>query len=180
MKTTLSQDQLDDISRWVSDLNQESDRGAALAATAYLDDSLEELLAASLIPRGADPLLGKGRPLSSFWSRIVACYCMGLISKTEHDDLHTIREIRNHFAHERQPLSFSEQSIADQCLSLHTFRNVASWAQLDTPRSQFAFAASVLLVVLQHRAAEQRLQPRTAPSGLMVRQIPGEPPSKAG
>ncbi|MCX6376370.1 MAG: MltR family transcriptional regulator [Armatimonadetes bacterium] len=120
----------DDIKAFIAELRKESDRGAALVAAQFLSDALEELLRACLIDekKPVDKLLGteemSDRPLSSFSSRIELAYCMGLFGRRVYDDLHAIREIRNHFAHQRRPVSFDALEVHRCCQALH----VGEWS----------------------------------------------------
>ncbi|MEO6808839.1 MAG: transcriptional regulator, partial [Isosphaeraceae bacterium] len=87
---------------------QESERGAALIAAAFLDDALLELLRAVLVdePEIVTRLVGdetgsNNAPLSTFATRINLCYCLGLLDPDTQHDLKLIGRIRNKFAHRR-------------------------------------------------------------------------------
>jgi DNA-binding MltR family transcriptional regulator len=117
-------DPLTDWKGFYDELQEESDRGAAIIAATFLDAQLRELLSRFLIDerKVVDDLLGTDemadRPLSSFSSRIKAAYCMGLISQSMYYDLEKIRRIRNKFAHEMHGYTFDEQEIVSWCKSL--------------------------------------------------------------
>lgn len=111
---------LGDVDQLFDDVKKESDRGAVLICTAWLDDALELLLRNRLVDDKAsvDKLFGIDRPLGTFSSRITMAYCLGLINEELRKDLDTIRGIRNEFSHVRKPLSFEDQSIKDRCNNL--------------------------------------------------------------
>ena len=92
---------VEDIGLWAV-LRGESDRGAVLSASAYLDDALHQLLRASLADCKEKELLvsGANAPVSSFAARIKLSYCMGMLSSVVFRDLERIRAIRNMFAHD--------------------------------------------------------------------------------
>lgn len=127
-------------------LTQETDRGCALFAAAYLDKVLSDLLYVSLVEhRKVEEDLFEGTaPLSAFSSRIKFAFYLGKISAVCRADLDTIRKIRNDFAHSATLVSFDTQSVADRC------RNLAfSYHQKDDrPRGHFTAAASGILAKL--------------------------------
>lgn len=125
-----------------SALTDESDRGCALFAAAYLDAALEGLFRASLLEnKKIDEELFEGNsPIASFSGRIRIAYYFGLISAELRADLETIRKIRNDFAHDATILSFDTQSIADRCRNL----GFSHHEPAARPRAHFTSAASGL------------------------------------
>ena len=94
-------------------LTEETDRGCALMAAAYLDDQLECLLRRTLVDDNTaiDDLLRSAGALGSFSARIELCYALGLLPGQARRDLHLIRKIRNDFGHVAKPLAFEEPGI---------------------------------------------------------------------
>src|SRR4051812_2613930 len=87
-------------------ITEETDRGAVLMAAAFLDEKLKELIQRRMV---ADKKVSRrafefNGPLGTFSSRIDFAYLIGLIPKNAQKDLHTIRAIRNQFAHQAAPL----------------------------------------------------------------------------
>jgi hypothetical protein len=105
------------IFRFRTTLSNETDRGSALMAAAFLDDRLKALIEsrlvndAKIVKRGFD----FNGPLGTFSSRIDFAYLLGLIPKNARLDLHKLRAIRNAFAHESGPLDFNDQAISQKC-----------------------------------------------------------------
>lgn len=93
-----------DRSRFLTDLNKESDRGCALVAGAWLEDELGRLLRAYFVDdkKTCDVLLGINGPLGTFAGRIHTCFALGLISERDRHNLTTIKDIRNRAAHLRK------------------------------------------------------------------------------
>ncbi len=141
-------------------LSAESDRGCALTAAAYLDESLATLLRNRLVQDkgNIDALIDPGRPLSAFSTRIRIAYAIGLISKDCMKDLDSIREIRNKFAHLHGPVSFSDQSIAHRCRNL---RNTAKAHVADHPRALFLNAMTLIHAAISRSARQDPIQPHT-------------------
>jgi hypothetical protein len=98
-------------------LEHETDRGACLIASSYLEYSLERLIRAKLIdePKSIDKLFEFSGPLGTFSSRIELGYALGLIGEKAKRDLNFIRKIRNEFAHDFRRSSFNESPIREIC-----------------------------------------------------------------
>lgn len=108
----------------------ETDRGAVLMSAAFLDDKLKELIEKRLvqdkkISRRAFDFNG---PLGTFSSRIDFAYLIGVLPKNAQKDLHTIRAIRNQFAHHAAPLCYDEEKVKALCdrLVFHGVKDAAS------------------------------------------------------
>lgn len=99
-----------------------SDRAIAIVAGAFLDEVLTDLLREFLVPDAAsDKKIFEGTGfLSTFSSKIEIAFRLGLVSNKEYKTLHTIRSIRNEFAHKLSELSFSTQSIKARCKNIET------------------------------------------------------------
>lgn len=100
-------------------LEDESDRGCALLATAYLENELENALRARLInDKGAcDSVFTKGA-LSNFAPKINMAYLLGIISKRQKENIHLIKDIRNIFGHSYDKIEFNSNQIKDKCTKL--------------------------------------------------------------
>lgn len=96
---------------------KESDRGAALMAAAFLDDKLRQLLEMRLVldRRITKKAFDFNGPLGTFSSRIDFCYLLGILPKNAANDLHTIRAVRNKFAHHASPLTFDIVEVKAIC-----------------------------------------------------------------
>jgi hypothetical protein len=97
---------MDEFAEFLEAFQRETDRAAAALGAAYLDSRLELLLRSKFVavPKFVDDLLAGQGGLSSFSARISSAYAVGLISRRAADDLHSIRRIRNDFAH--RPTAF--------------------------------------------------------------------------
>lgn len=111
-------------------ITNETDRGAVLMSAAYLDDKLRQLIERRLVQnskliRRAFEFNG---PLGSFSARVDFAYLLGILPKNAQRDLHTIRTIRNQFAHYAAPLSFEDEKIRPLCekLVFHGVKEAAS------------------------------------------------------
>ncbi|MBR1267227.1 hypothetical protein JQ629_06870 [Bradyrhizobium sp. AUGA SZCCT0222] len=102
-------------------LGQLDERGLILALAAFAEEALGDLIEAFLI--SGDPakrlLEGFNAPLGTFSARIMMAYSLGLVTKRQRADLDRLRRIRNEFAHNWEPTSFSDRKIADHIKALH-------------------------------------------------------------
>lgn len=160
---------LDGFWPYLEKLREESDRGAVLISTGYLEQQLKDILLAFMVDdTNVSKLLEGGyAPLGSFSSRIAACYAFGLLSENEHYDLHQLRKIRNDFAHDLHT-SFETQSVIDRCAMLrHKVHDYTSEERgevvIDAP-GQFRTAAVGLIMNLTNRAHYVAKERRTAKS----------------
>jgi DNA-binding MltR family transcriptional regulator len=104
--------------RWdnefMKEFEKESDRACVILSASMLDQALESLLKAYLVPLSSaeDELLdGAYAPISTFSARIDLAYRLGLISTKFCHDLHLIRKIRNDFAHNITECNFENVSV---------------------------------------------------------------------
>lgn len=97
-----------------------TDRAVAVVAGAFLEELLEDLLKTFFVKdeKSNKKVFEGYGPLATFNSKIEISYRLGLITKNERNKLHTIRSIRNDFAHTVGDLSFSNQSISDKCQNI--------------------------------------------------------------
>jgi DNA-binding MltR family transcriptional regulator len=141
-------------------LTQESDRGCALFAAAYLDNALFDLLYRSLVENknvGADLFQGTA-PLANFSARIKFAFYLGKLSAPCRADLDTIRKIRNRFAHDAELISFDSQSVGDLCQNLVFSYHVKE----ELPRAHFTAAALGILAKI-HLETLQSVAPSQKP-----------------
>jgi mannitol operon repressor len=149
------------FSDFLDDFNKETERGAALAAAAMLDDQLGKVIEAFLIPnKGSQALLsGFNAPLGSFSARIAAAFGLGLISEAEYRECELIRKVRNEFAHQIR-VSFATEKVVVLCAQLQMAVKPYADVKVNT-RGQFTTAAVALVLNLTNRphyVGQRRLQ----------------------
>ena len=151
-----------EILQFRNSLTRETDRGLALAASAYLAAELHKLLTAHLVQHddALDSLFGRYGPLASFSASVDLAFAVGLLSEKARRDLHLIRKIRNIFAHDPAVRGFADSDIASRCAELYHdgFREA-----LD-PRRKFTRVVLGVLAMI-HAAAMSARQP-TSPAEL--------------
>ena len=152
---------LADFALLLDDLNKESERGAVLISSAYIEGQLKKIIASFLLRGAASKKLldGFGAPLGTFAARATAAEALGLMSEDEYSDLAVIRKIRNEFAHNHRA-TFSDEDIVQKCQLLrHCIKDTDA-------RGQFNSAAVSLILNLTNRphyVSKKRLQRETWP-----------------
>lgn len=103
--------ELNSLTRLLHDLD---DRGLVLSLSAFAEDSLGTLLTTFMLPSDASKKLLEGfnAPLGTFSARTMAAYSLGLINRSQFDDLERLRKIRNEFAHTWETIETTKQNIS--------------------------------------------------------------------
>lgn len=148
---------------FLEDFNKETERGAALAAAAMVDDQLAKTIEAFLIPnKGSTALLeGFNAPLGTFAARIAAAFALGLINEREYRECELIRKVRNEFAHQIK-VSFETEKIVRLCAQLQMAATDYAEVKVGT-RGKFTTAAVALILNLTNRphyVGREQLKPR--------------------
>jgi mannitol operon repressor len=145
--------ELEQLGEFLNYFNKESDRGAALLASALLEERLYEIILAffSTNSTSKEMLNGYNAPLGSFSSRINIAFALSLIQRNEFKELHSIRKIRNEFGHDWRKKDFNHEIIKPLCESL-PWLGPSDLEEKSTLRERFNFAVAILLVDLLWRA----------------------------
>ncbi len=104
---------IDIIRKIMADYLSESDRACAILIASHFEVTLEEILKKYFVPikSNTDELIDGYGPLGTFSAKIDISYRLGLISKKFSNDLHLVRKIRNHYAHNIGIISFDDDPI---------------------------------------------------------------------
>ena len=162
----------------LKEIYKQTDRGAVLIATAYLEERLVAAIKARTNRNQAIEnrlYMGAG-PLASFSAKIDLGLLLGIYEQRVHRFLRTVKDIRNAFAHNPNPINFETQKIKDLCatidLNLHTqfelkppggeIKKVEIDLQSDgNPKTAFFNAIQFLLLLLDF---EVKIAPPRVPS----------------
>lgn len=98
----LDKNQVQAFDDFVHQFKEETDRAAVILGASKLDFLLSQLLNHFLVPNYSknDDLFDGDGPLSTFSAKINLAFRLGLIDAQFAKALHSIRKIRNNFAHE--------------------------------------------------------------------------------
>jgi hypothetical protein len=178
---------IEDISRFLQELQRESDRGLALVGAALIDDRLRATLTSFFAETPAtDKLLEQpNAPLGTFAARTDVCLALGLIDSFEYSELVLIRKVRNEFAHKLHGTTFRSEKIAGYCSTLQTEVPDGTSPKAKEPRFRFTHAVISLAARLLYRpnwvARERRaLKEWVSKEEMRWRVSAEEPPPKDG
>lgn len=140
-------------------LSQETDRGCALMAAAYLEYELEKLIKSNLVndKKVLKVLFSSNGYLATFSSKIDLAYMLGLISPDVRSDLHILRKIRNEFAHNPESFGFEKEEISHRCneLKLTGIPNGAE-ARLKFTNAMMGVVATIHVTVVESKNVEPK------------------------
>lgn len=111
----------EEIEQIVDALRDFPDLSAAITGVALVETSLERVLTSrlrTLTKEEQERLFGTRGPLGTFDAKIQIGYAIGVLTKPLTEELDTIRQIRNVFAHSRYPLTFEDAVLADAVLAM--------------------------------------------------------------
>ena len=146
--------------KWLHDLNAElngSDRACAVLAGAILDERINGLLKAYLLPpkkTNDDRLLGRSGAIQTFCSRIELAERLNLISESMASSLHWVRDIRNKAAHD-EDFCLESNSHKDKINNLVNELNIKEKAEsllnapYDSVRGNFISVAIMLIISIE-------------------------------
>ncbi|QBB69303.1 hypothetical protein ELE36_02325 [Pseudolysobacter antarcticus] len=133
----------------------ESDRSVVILAASFLEQTLEGYIRTKLVEAAPVSKLFEGyAPLSTFAAKIDIAFALGLIPVHIHDDLRTIKKLRNLFAHKPDSLSFSSSQVADICRNLRDIKRSdgTTW-EIAEARSRYLNAVLFSLMHMDAQAA---------------------------
>jgi hypothetical protein len=156
----------------VDELEQQTDRGAAIIGAALVESLLRQALESRmrvrtlLEKRTAKGLFGTMGPLSSFSAKIDLGLVLGLYSEDVRGDLHRLREVRNQFAHEEAPRDFAHPKIAEHCTRFWLPYNLfivatrgGSSAVPEDARGRYILTVKLLVTLLQRAVVSPHSPP---------------------
>jgi hypothetical protein len=127
--------------RALKEVKEQTDRGAAIAGTAYLDLLLRGRIERAMRPDTdlQNELFQNRGALQDFSARIKIAFAFKLIGVWAYLDLCALRDIRNAFAHSADAFGFDREDLASLCIKLHLPKAVRYQNSPDpnTPREFF-------------------------------------------
>ncbi len=145
-------DLINEINAFLTELQNESDRGCALVGLAVLDDVLNDILEVFFADVPTTKILLKGS-LRNITARINITYSLGLISRYEFYTLNLLNNIRNKFAHHSHGLTFDTKEIANLCSQIKVRYKIEGMEEAEveqfirsthgqTPKGMFIFGVN--------------------------------------
>lgn len=111
-----------DLNKAWKEINEGSDRSAAIIGAAFVGDSLQCALESRMIGLNSqvfnEIFNNVNGPLCSFSSKILLGFALGLYGPVLKMDLNVIRNIRNAFAHTMKPITFDIPEVENELKNL--------------------------------------------------------------
>ena len=115
------------------DIAKGTDTAYVIVSATVLEDLLEQALLANMRDLSnsaySDLFRGNG-PLANFFAKIDLAFALDLIDQTTKTDFHTIREIRNKFAHAKSMAHFEKGELQSVFQKLKGWKKGADTRQL--------------------------------------------------
>lgn len=112
----------EEVANYQALLAQESDRGAALMAGAFVENALWVCVCARIVDPGdkirKEWFEGPLAPFATFSAKITLGRALGIYGPHMEARLVVIKNIRNQFAHSSRPLDFSNATVLAACKKL--------------------------------------------------------------
>lgn len=142
-----------------NELLGESPRASVLVGAAWLEEILSDLIGLAL-PDDEKVTKVFPRFFNSFYRRIEAAHDLRVISRTEYDRLHTIRQIRNEFAHQVK-VTFEDPDIAKLIAMLIPIIALSDkpppeLPDLNDPQERYGFLVTILYFLIYGRISLAR------------------------
>lgn len=119
--TRLAEMPLSDLFAVSENVKVQPDRGAAIITVSFVEEHLRYAIDRKFVelsPRTSSRIFEGSGPLSTFYSRVLIGYALGLYDKTAKEELITLGQIRNHFAHTIKEIDFEAEAISKLCKQL--------------------------------------------------------------
>jgi hypothetical protein len=151
-----------DITPILAELTEGSDRSAGIIGAALVEDALFYAICLRIgVPydsKGADALSVVGAPLATFENKLVFADAVGgvLTEQITRHDLTIVQAIRNTFAHDMNPRSFTDHDIRQRLKELDLAKRGANRSE---PRKVYTTAIGFLTGMLIAEAQTTHLVP---------------------
>jgi DNA-binding MltR family transcriptional regulator len=141
-----------DIEAILDELKDENDRAVALVGASLVEHTLQEAIRSVLRPFDdkdnaelKDRIFGNRGIFSGLSAKILGAFVLSIIGKQAQRDLELINKIRNTFAHDMNPLDFSNAGIKSRCSELQIRKNSLA---VGNPRREYLLAVQMYSAAL--------------------------------
>lgn len=145
-----------EVEKIMDSLREGTDLSIAITATAILEATLERLLIKKFKIKNkrltGQIFLNRG-PLSEFNSKILIANAFGIITSNMAEEMHSLKAIRNTFAHAKVPISFNHELIGREVASLKMLKasravddEIGHYLELDN-KNWFLLVTKFILII---------------------------------
>lgn len=149
---------MEDNDRIIREIDaQTNDRALVLVAGGMLEDFLGGMIQLKLevmkggwfIDDDINDLYDSYGPFSTFDLKIRFAGSIGMLTPEYRKDIERIKSIRNYFAHETSPVSFSDKDVIQECENLQIWRATrADIPDRDSPKERFKMSVKILMAMI--------------------------------
>jgi DNA-binding MltR family transcriptional regulator len=146
-----------EIEKIMNSLRKAEDISVAITATAILEAALEETLQKQFVikkPALAGAIFQNRGPMSDFHSKILIATAFGIITPNMAEEMHSIKAIRNVFAHAKVPLTFEHEIVGREVSTLKMLTAIQRFSPegaarlIKENRAWFLLIVKILLIIL--------------------------------
>ena len=145
-----------EVEEIMTNLRKDTDIAVAIVASALVEAALERLLAAKFVIKNDDllnRLFQNEGPLSNFNGKILVAQAFGIITSPLAEEMHTIRAIRNAFAHAKVPITFDNDVVFHEVSGLKLITSMSDIIEIEgmnpmTGKVSFLLAVRLILILL--------------------------------
>lgn len=146
-----------EIEKMMDALRDEGDMTVAIMAGSFLEIELERLILSRFKRKDSNlngQIFQNRGPLSDMHSKILLADAMGFITSPMADELHSLKVVRNAFAHSRTPLKFDNDLVTKEIESLKMIVAMKATASKEFPpmkwdnKTWYLMVTRLLLIVM--------------------------------
>lgn len=154
----------------MTEIAQQTDRGAAIIGGAYLDIVLREAITAQLLdmPDIVNQLFENRGVLQDFGAQMQIALVLGIFGRRAYDDLRIVKDIRNMFAHAAEAMDFSYPPIVDRCKNLWFATKIVYGKRLKPTTSRELYIRTIELMTDGFHDSASRRNTNLPPSNFLM------------
>ena len=148
---------------FIKEIELESDRGAGLYGSSYLEKELGLLLSKTLIlghDKEVNLVIEKGA-FGSFDNKIKMAFLLGLITNEAKEALYVIKNIRNRFAHDDGHRDFTSPEVIHEIKKLKVYATDFDFVEDITGNKiafRYAYTEAVFILIMSFRLRAQQIK----------------------
>jgi hypothetical protein len=121
-----------EVAKSIKTLSRNAEVGGALVTVAIIDEALHKLLRMAMRPSLSNAIEKRifSRPLYDIAPKADIAFAFNLIDEQTLTNIRSVKEIRDLFAHTRDPIHFNTQKVVKACKPLPGFKKGANCREL--------------------------------------------------
>lgn len=154
----------------MTEIEQQTDRGAAIIGGAYVDIVLRKAITTKFVDIEdiVDGLFENRGPLQDFGARMQMALVLGVYGRQAYEDLRVIKDVRNMFAHAAEAVDFTNQRVADRCKNLWFPKKIQYGKRPKPTTARGLYVRAVELITDGLYDSMRRQEQNIAPSSFLM------------